>query len=89
MYTLASLAKSLNVTRSARPLDAVVTRVPLESAGLNLRETVRHLIRFLESRGVGTAPAIAPKHGSKASTARDLCYRLCVLSDLKKRATSP
>jgi putative DNA methylase len=47
---------------------------------------VHHLIRALESDGEGAAAELVAKLGSKAETARELCYRLYNLCDRKKRA---
>ena len=49
-------------------------------------ETVHHLIRALEAGGEGAAAALVAKLGSKAETARELCYRLYTLCERKKRA---
>jgi putative DNA methylase len=47
---------------------------------------VHHLIRTLETGGEGAAAALAAKLGSKAEAARELAYRLYVVSERKKRA---
>jgi putative DNA methylase len=47
---------------------------------------VHHLIRLLESDGEAEAAKIVSKLGSKAETARELCYRLYTLCERKKRA---
>jgi putative DNA methylase len=47
---------------------------------------VHHLIRVLEGGGEGSAAALAAKLGSKAETARELCYRLYTICERKKRA---
>ena len=49
-------------------------------------EVVHHLIRALETGGESTAAEIVTKLGSKAETARELCYRLYTLCERKKRA---
>jgi len=49
-------------------------------------EMVHHLIRVLESGGEAEAAKIVAKLGSKAETARELCYRLYTLCERKKRA---
>jgi len=49
-------------------------------------DMTHHLIRALESGGEAAAAAIASKLGSKAETARELAYRLYVVSERKKRA---
>ena len=48
-------------------------------------EMVHHLIRVLSS-GEENAAVIAAKLGSRAETARELCYRLYTLCERKKRA---
>ena len=45
-----------------------------------------HLIRALEAGGEGAAAEIVAKLGSKAEVARELCYRLYMLCERKKRA---
>jgi putative DNA methylase len=47
---------------------------------------VHHLVRILGSGGEGAAAKIVAKLGSKAETARELAYRLYVVSERKKRA---
>ena len=47
---------------------------------------VHQLIRVLESGGEGAAAALVAKLGSRAETARELCYRLYTLCERKKRA---
>ncbi|HOQ41874.1 MAG TPA: DUF1156 domain-containing protein [Smithellaceae bacterium] len=49
-------------------------------------EMVHHLIRVLESGGETEAAKLVTKLGSKAETARELCYRLYTLCERKKRA---
>jgi putative DNA methylase len=48
-------------------------------------EIVHHLIRVLESGGERAAAELVGKLGSKAETARQLCYRLYNLCERKKR----
>ena len=47
---------------------------------------VHQLICVLESGGEGAAAALVAKLGSRAETARELCYRLYTLCERKKRA---
>jgi len=47
---------------------------------------VHHLVRALEAGGESDAAALAAQLGSKAETARELCYRLYTLCERKKRA---
>lgn len=49
-------------------------------------EIVHQLVRALESGGEGAAAALVAKLGSKAETARELCYRLYTICERKKRA---
>ena len=49
-------------------------------------EMTHHLIRLLESEGEPAAAELAASLGAQAETARDLAYRLYVISDRKKRA---
>ena len=49
-------------------------------------EIVHHLIRALEAQGESAAAEIAVKLGTKAETARELCYRLYTVCERKKRA---
>jgi len=53
---------------------------------LTVWEMTHHLIRLLESGGEATAAELAAALGAQAETARDLAYRLYVVSDRKKRA---
>ncbi len=48
-------------------------------------EMAHHLIRLLESEGESAAAELAAALGSQAETARDLAYRLYVVSDHMKR----
>jgi putative DNA methylase len=48
---------------------------------------VHQLVRALEANGEGAASILVAKLGSKAETARELCYRLYTLCERKKRAT--
>jgi len=59
---------------------------PDKDTRLTSWEMVHQLIRSLEARGEGAAAELAAKLGSKAETARELCYRLYTLCERKKRA---
>jgi putative DNA methylase len=59
---------------------------PTKDSRLTHWEMVHHLIRALESGGEAAAAALAAKLGSKAEAARELAYRLYVVSERKKRA---
>jgi putative DNA methylase len=53
---------------------------------LTVWEMVHHLIRTLEAGGESAAAELVAKLGSKAETARELCYRLYTVCERKKRA---
>ena len=59
---------------------------PTTDNRLTVWEMVHHLIRVLETGGESAAAKLASKLGSKAETARELCYRLYTLCERKKRA---
>jgi putative DNA methylase len=60
---------------------------PTTDARLTIWEMVHHLIRVLEAGGEEEAADLTAKLGSKAETARELCYRLYTLCERKKRAS--
>jgi putative DNA methylase len=59
---------------------------PASDPRLTHWEIVHHLIRVLEAGGEAAAAALVVKLGSKAETARELAYRLFMVSERKKRA---
>ncbi len=59
---------------------------PATDSRLTVWETAQHLIRALESGGEPAAATLAAKLGGKAETARELAYRLYVVSERKRRA---
>ena len=59
---------------------------PITDPRLTAWETVHHLVRTLESQGESGAATLVAKLGSRAETARELCYRLYTLCERKKRA---
>jgi putative DNA methylase len=59
---------------------------PVTDSRLTAWEMVHHLIRALEAGGESAAAALLTRLGSKAETARELCYRLYTLCERKKRA---
>ena len=61
--------------------------IPLTDKRLSHWEIVHQLIRALESGGESAAARLVAKLGSKAETARELCYRLYTLCERRKRAT--
>ena len=60
---------------------------PRADARLTVWETTQHLIRALETRGeAGAAALLAAVGASLGETAKELSYRLFILSERKKRA---
>ena len=59
---------------------------PATDSRLTVWEMTQHLIRLLESGGEQAAAALAAKLGSRAATARDLAYRLYLISERRRRA---
>jgi len=59
---------------------------PATDTRLTVWEMVHHLIRVLDAGGESAAASLVNKLGSKAETARELCYRLYALCERKKRA---
>ena len=72
--------------RLLRPSELPDDWNPETDSRLTAWETVHHLIRALEAGGEGAAAALVRKLGAKAETARELCYRLYMLCERKKRA---
>jgi putative DNA methylase len=72
--------------RLLRPDELPAAWDPITDKRLADWETVHHLVRALESGGEGAAAELVAKLGSKAETARELCYRLYTLCERKKRA---
>jgi putative DNA methylase len=73
--------------RLLKPSELPTNWDPTTDSRLTHWEMVHHLVRALESGGEGAASTLVAKLGSKADTARDLCYRLYTLCERKKRAT--
>ncbi len=59
---------------------------PSTDERLTVWEMTQHLIRLLESGGEKAAGKLAAKLGSRAETARDLAYRLYLVSERRRRA---
>lgn len=59
---------------------------PGTDSRLTTWEMVHHLIRVLEGDSERGAAALGAKLGSKGEVARELCYRLYVICERKKRA---
>ena len=72
--------------RLLRPDELPADWDPATDPRLTAWEMVHHLIRELEAGGEGAAAELVAKLGSKAETARELCYRLYTLCERKKRA---
>jgi len=72
--------------RILKPSELLVDWDPEKDKRLTNWEMVHHLIRVLESGGESEAAKLVAKLGSKAETARELCYRLYTLCERKKRA---
>jgi putative DNA methylase len=71
--------------RLLRPNELPADWDPETDSRLTAWEMVHHLVRALESGGEPGAATLAARLGSKAETARELCYRLYALCDRKKR----
>ncbi len=76
-----------NKVRLLRPEELPADWDPATDPRLSAWEIVHHLIRALGSGGESAAAALVSKLGGRAETARELAYRLYVLSERKKRAT--
>jgi putative DNA methylase len=75
--------------RLLKPAELPANWDPLADKRLTDWEIVHHLIRVLEDKEAGSESAAAElvsKLGSRAETARELCYRLYTLCERKKRA---
>ena len=72
--------------RLLRPGELPADWDPAKDARLTVWEMAHHLIRVHEQEGEAAAAALAAKLGSKAEDARDLAYRLYVVSERKRRA---
>ncbi|MYF82505.1 MAG: DUF1156 domain-containing protein [Chloroflexi bacterium] len=72
--------------RLYRPPDFTEDWDAASDSRLTVWEMTHHLIRLLESEGESAAAELAAGLGAQAETARDLAYRLYVVSDRKKRA---
>ena len=72
--------------RLYRPYELAEDWDAASDSRLTVWEMTHHLIRLLESGGEEDAAELAASLGAQAETARDLAYRLYVVSDRKKRA---
>jgi len=80
------LVSKAGKVRLLKPAELPADWDPTTDTRLTVWEMVHHLIRVLEAGGEGAAAAIVTKLGSRAETARELCYRLYTLCERKKRA---
>jgi putative DNA methylase len=81
------LVSKAGKVRLLKPAELPADWDPTTDKRLTVWEMVHQLIRVLETGGEGAAAALVAKLGSKAETARELCYRLYTLCERKKRAT--
>ena len=81
------LVSKAGKVRLLKPAELAADWDPTTDARLTVWEMVHQLIRVLEAGGESAAAALVAKLGSKAETARELCYRLYTLCERKKRAS--
>jgi putative DNA methylase len=79
------LASSRGKVRLFKPSELSVDWDPTSDSRLTTWEMVHQLIRVLEKDGESEAAKLISKLGAKAETARELCYRLYVICERKKR----
>ena len=72
--------------RVLKPAELDAAWDPTTDSRLTVWEMTQHLIRALDSGGEQAAGELAAKLGSQAEAARDLAYRLYVVSERKRRA---
>ena len=72
--------------RILKPVELNPEWDPTTDSRLTVWEMTQHLIRLLESGGEQAAGELAAKLGSQAEAARDLAYRLYLISERKRRA---
>ena len=80
------IESSRGAVRVLRPSELDPGWDPSTDSRLTVWETTQHLIRLLESGGEGAAGYLAAKLGGQAESARDLAYRLYVVSERNRRA---
>jgi putative DNA methylase len=80
------LKSSRGKVQLLRPTDLASDWDPTQDKRLSAWEAVHHLVRALESGGDQAAAELVAKLGSRAESARELCYRLYTVSERKKRA---
>lgn len=80
------LVSSRGKVRLLRPNELPADWDPLTDKRLTHWEAVHQLIRVLEAQSEAAAASLAAKLGAQAEIARELCYRLYMLCERKKRA---
>lgn len=80
------LSSGKGKVRLLRPAELDPNWDPRKDTRLSTWEVVHQLIRILESGGEGAAAETHKNLGSNAEAARELCYRLYILCERKKRA---
>lgn len=80
------LVSSRGKVRLLRPNELPADWDPLTDKRLTHWEAVHQLIRVLEAQSEVAAAGLAAKLGAQAEIARELCYRLYMLCERKKRA---
>ena len=80
------IESSRGAVRIFRPAELNEGWDPATDSRLTVWEMTQHLIRLLESGGEQAAGELAAKLGSQAEAARDLAYRLYLISERKRRA---
>ncbi len=73
--------------RLLKPEELTADWDPATDPRLTAWEIVHHLIRAVEAGGESAAAELVQKLGAKAEIARELAYRLYVMSERKKRAS--
>jgi len=86
MVAAGIVLSSRSKVRLLRPSDLSSNWDPETDTRLTAWEMVHHLIRVLEAGGEVAAAKLAAKLGSRAETARELCYHLYTVCERKKRA---
>jgi putative DNA methylase len=80
------LTSSRGKVRLLKPDELPKDWDPTKDKRLTTWEMVHQLVRVLGSEGETVAATLIAKLGSKADTARELCYRLYTICERKKRA---
>ena len=80
------LVSKAGKVRLLKPNEFAADWDPSIDKRLTVWEMVHQLVRVLKAGGESDAAALVSKLGSRAETARELCYRLYTLCERKKRA---